>query len=252
MKTNYNSVLLKWTSALVCALALTQANAQTVRLHGSAALAKTLEPQKAALESQSGVKLEIVSNGAGRGLADLSGGQAEIALLAGPLKGVAAAMNADKAGSVDIADMREIPLINVKIAFITHPSAGVKSLTDAQLRDVLTGKATNWKEVGGADLPIKLVLGFGADGSRVTVRETVLQGADYSKSMIVRNTSKDISMVIAQLPGSCSPLAVQNVEGNVTTVALEKEIFMPLELVVKGEPAGDIKKVIQAVTASVK
>jgi phosphate transport system substrate-binding protein len=43
------------------------------------------------------------------------------------------------------------------IVFYAHPSVGIKSLTQAQILDVFSGKVENWKAVGGADLPILLV-----------------------------------------------------------------------------------------------
>jgi len=247
------SARIKNLGALVCVFALlAAANAQTVRLHGSVSLAKTIDGKKAALESQTGVKLEVVGNGAGRGLADLSGGQADIALLAGPLQGVAEAMNKDKAGSVDTARMKEIPLMTTRMGFYTHPSAGVKSLTMAQIRSVFTGAVANWKEVGGADLPIKVVLAFGADGTRVAVRQELFPETDYVKTAIVRNSAKDVPAVLAQLPGACAVLSVQNADGNIADIALERELKLGWSMVVLGDPAGDIKKVIDAVTPVIK
>ena len=240
--------------ATLCALTTIAytANAQTVRLHGSVTLEKLLTPKKQALETQTALKLEIIGNGAGRGLSDLANGRAEIALMAGPLKGVAAAMNKDKPGSVDITGITEIPVSNVKIAFITHPSANVKALTAAQGRDLLTGKTTNWKQVGGADLPVKVVLAFPGDGARITTQEVLLQGADYVSTAIMRNSGKDIAVVVAQLPGACGILSSKNVEGSVTTVTLDKEVVMPLQLATKGEPSGDVKKVVDAVKAALQ
>ncbi|HEU4717627.1 MAG TPA: substrate-binding domain-containing protein, partial [Bacteroidia bacterium] len=43
------------------------------------------------------------------------------------------------------------------IAIITHPAVCVDSLSMQQLSDVFSGKITNWKEVGGADLPVKVI-----------------------------------------------------------------------------------------------
>ena len=226
-------------------------NAQTVRLHGAVTLSKLISDQKAALETQTGLKLEIVGNGSGRGLAALAGGEAEIAMLAGSVKGVAAAMNKEKPGSVDIAGLKDTPLPGVKLAFVIHPSAGVKSLTEAQVRDLLSGKAARWKDAGGADVPVKVVLPFAGDGARVTVQEVVLNGADFAKDAILRNSSKDIPAVIKQLPGSISFLSERNAEG-LTTVGYEKDLQMPLLLVTKGDPAGDVKKVVDSVKGALK
>ena len=227
-------------------------HAQTVRLHGAVSLEKLLVPQKAALEAQSGLKLEIIGNGAGRGLVDLSGGQTDIAMIGGSLQGVADVMNKEKPGSVDASGMKEIPLARVKLVTITHAGVGVKSLTTVQLGEVLSGKAANWKDVGGPDLPIKVVVPFTGDGARITVQETLLKGAAFAPGAIVRNSAKDICVVVAQLPGACAVLSVKNVEGKVASVDMEKELTMPLQLVVKGDPAGDVKKVVAAAQALIK
>jgi len=242
-----------YSGALACALALMQsANAQTVRLHGAVALAKTIDSKKADLETKSSVKLEIVGNGAGRGVADLSSGQADIALLAGPLKEVAAAMNNEKPGTVETVGMKETYLTSVKGAFITNPNVGLKSITHAQMCDVLTGKLTNWKELGGADLPIKVILPFGGDGTRLVFQSQVLLGADYVKNAVVRNSAKDLVVVVTQVPGACSVVSVANVESSVVSLSLEKDVIIPWTLVTKGEPAGQVKAVTEAITAVIK
>jgi phosphate transport system substrate-binding protein len=237
--------------AAVVALAHGLAQAQTVRLHGATTLEKMVSAQKAGIETQAGVKLEVVGNGAGRGLGDLSSGQAEVAMLAGSLKGIADAVNKEKPGSVDASGMKETPLGNSKIVLVVHPAAGVKSITEAQLHDLLVGKVTQWKDLGGGDVAVKLVLPFAGDGVRVTVQEQVLKGEDFVKSAILRNSAKDIPPVIGQLPGSISFLSEKNAAG-MTTVACDKDIQMPLLLVTKGEPAGDIKKAVDAIKALVK
>ena len=253
MKLHTYTLILKCAATFCGALTfLHAADAETVRLHGSISMAKTIEAKKAAIEAASGAKLVAVGNGAGRGLADLSSGQAEIALLSGPFKGVTDAMNREKAGSVNFEQLKDIPLFTSKLGFFTHPSAGVKSLTENQLRDVLTGKVTNWKEVGGADVSIKVVMAFGADGVRVTVQSVLFPDLDYAKSAIVRNSSKDIAVVVAQLPGACAVLVAQSAEGNMTKVDLEEELALPCSLVVKGEASGEVKKVIDAATTLLK
>ena len=49
------------------------------------------------------------------------------------------------------------PVFRLPSAFFVHRSAGVTGLTSAQLADIYRGKITNWREVGGADVRIKVV-----------------------------------------------------------------------------------------------
>jgi phosphate transport system substrate-binding protein len=240
---------------LVCSLVLnpTTAQAQTlVRLHGAVTMEKLFTAQKAAIETQTGARLEIVGNGSGRGLADLSSGLADVAIVGGSLKGLAEAANKEKPGSVDPAGMVEIPISSVKLAIVTHPSAGVKNLSIAQLRDVFSGKAKSWKDVGGADVPVKMVLPFLGDGARISLQESVLKDTPFTKEAILRNSSKDLAVVVAQVPGSCSFLSVKNIDPSMTVVTVDAELAMPLELITKGEPAGDVKKVVDLARTLIK
>jgi phosphate transport system substrate-binding protein len=50
--------------------------------------------------------------------------------------------------------LREIPVAIEGIAIAVHPDLNAAGLTVAQLRDIYTGRITNWSEVGGPDLPI--------------------------------------------------------------------------------------------------
>jgi phosphate transport system substrate-binding protein len=54
---------------------------------------------------------------------------------------------------------------------------GVTNLTTQQNIDIWTGKTTNWKDVGGPDLPIVLIFRPQSSGTRATFLKLVLGGA---------------------------------------------------------------------------
>lgn len=53
-----------------------------------------------------------------------------------------------------VAGWTSIPIAKDPIVVVTNPKNGVTGLTTAQLTLIFQGKATNWQEVGGSDLPI--------------------------------------------------------------------------------------------------
>ncbi len=55
-------------------------------------------------------------------------------------------------------DLRTFPVGQDGVCFITSNDSNLKSLTRRQLADIFTGRVTNWKEVGGDDAPISVVL----------------------------------------------------------------------------------------------
>lgn len=65
------------------------------------------------------------------------------------------------------------PFMRIPSAIIAHPSAGVASLTNAQLRAIFDGTATNWKDVGGADLRIRVVRREDADSTLGILRASM-------------------------------------------------------------------------------
>jgi phosphate transport system substrate-binding protein len=54
---------------------------------------------------------------------------------------------------------------------------GVTNLTTQQNIDIWTGADTNWKQVGGPDLPIVLIFRPASSGTRATFKSLVLGGA---------------------------------------------------------------------------
>ncbi len=51
----------------------------------------------------------------------------------------------------------EIILARIPLTFVVGQAAGVKRMSLAELRGIISGKITNWKELGGSDHPIELV-----------------------------------------------------------------------------------------------
>lgn len=225
--------------------------AQTVRLHGAITMEKLISAQKSAIEGQSGAKLEVIGNTAGRGLMDLLAGEADVAMLGGSLKGVAEALNMLKPGSASAAGLVETPFGSVKIVLVAQPAVGVKSITAAQAKDILEGKISSWKEVGGADVPVRVVLPAVGEGAWVSVRDQIMEGGAFAKNAIQRTSSKEIPAVIQQLPGAIAFLTEKNAAG-LNVIGCDKEIQMPMLFVTKGEPSGDVKKVLDSIRAVVK
>ena len=65
----------------------------------------------------------------------------------------------------------------VVFAVVVNRSTNVTALTTNQIRDIYASRLTNWKQLGGRDLPIRMVSRVGPDsGSRRTFRDKVLAG----------------------------------------------------------------------------
>jgi len=96
------------------------------------------------------------------------------------------------------------PIAKLPSAFYVHPSTGVTSLTSAQLSDVYAGRVTNWNQVGGADLRIRVVRREEGDSTLTVLRVTMprwkdLVITDQSKTA---STTQDAIETVHEVPGA--------------------------------------------------
>lgn len=59
---------------------------------------------------------------------------------------------------------------------VVSKSLGIDSLTKDQIKDIFSGKVTNWKDVGGADKEIFLIHRTAGSGTRATFEKKILDG----------------------------------------------------------------------------
>jgi phosphate transport system substrate-binding protein len=50
--------------------------------------------------------------------------------------------------------LKQVPVALDALVFFTHPDISIPGLSVGQLKDIYKGKLTNWRQVGGPDLPI--------------------------------------------------------------------------------------------------
>src|SRR5665647_1013046 len=78
--------------------------AAELKVSGAAAVAGNIVmPNKAAIEKETGLTLNVTANGDGNGLMDLYAGKVDVAMVAAPIKVTEAALNKAKPDSVSIA-----------------------------------------------------------------------------------------------------------------------------------------------------
>jgi phosphate transport system substrate-binding protein len=227
------------------------AQAATVAVHGSTTVSNAvLVPHKAEIEQASGETLDIVANGSGRGLADLTAGKADMAMISAPLDAEVAAANAKTPGSLDGGKLMAHPIGEARVAFVVHAANPVKHLTLAQIADILSGKITRWSAIGGPDRPIVIVAAGTGDGVRAVVENRLLGGASIPAPVREMPNAPQIAQVAAQLPDAFGVTSAASVRGQVSVIETDQAVGQPLILVTIGPPSADQAKVIAAATAA--
>ncbi len=123
-------------------------------------------------------EFQVTGGGSGTGIAALINGTTNICASSRPIKKDEVAQLEKKFGYKGL----EIRVAMDGLAIYVHRSNPVKQLTMAQVKDIFTGKVTNWKQVGGNDKPILLYSRENNSGTYEFFKEHVLNKQDFASS----------------------------------------------------------------------
>ncbi len=93
-----------------------------------------------------------------------------------------------------------VPFANDGVVFLASRDAKVRALTSEQIRRILSGGIVNWKEVGGADRPIRVVCRPPQSSVSTAVGRALFGGKlPVAKNAIVLETSESAYQALASL-----------------------------------------------------
>jgi phosphate transport system substrate-binding protein len=237
-------------SAAVAALAALGSGtsiADTVKLVGSGLVGTSIiEPNRDAIESSTGHTLQLASVPTSDALVDLVEKRADIAMLSSSVD-VPLEIAAKMGRKIDPASLRVHALRTEEIVFIVNPSNPVPKLTMAQLGDIHTGKITNWKQVGGRDVPIRVYTSNPKGSTYAMVQQVAMNGADYVAGTKVMNSVARISDLVPGDEGGIGAMSRGSARTDGKTRIVETpKIARELLLVTLGEPSGKVRQVVEA------
>jgi phosphate transport system substrate-binding protein len=240
-----------WRSmAAIAALAACCACAQTLEVVGSSSAKKRLfGPTEAALKAATGIEVKQVGASSGTGLLTVSEGRAAVTATSASLAETidAAREDAQEKGRAYTppANLVFHEIAQDRIVAIIHKENPVGALTKAQLKDIFSGKVTNWKAVGGPDAPIKVITGTTASGTRVHVARELI-GGEWSASAKEMRTSADELKAVAIDRNGIGAIGEEVVAGAGGAVRIVPgfALVRPVGFITLGAPNADVQKMI--------
>ena len=141
------------------------------------------------------VSVQVTGGGSGTGISALINGTTDICNASRPMKPAERDKLKQRFGSRGV----EIKCAQDGLSLYVNESNSITELSMQQIKDIYTGKMTNWKDVGGQDQRIILYGRENNSGTYVYFKDNVLQGEDFAATMqsmpgtaaVVNAVSKD-------------------------------------------------------------
>lgn len=169
---------------------------EKVTVVGSTALQPLTE---AVVESYREVKpqtsITVQGGGSGTGLSQVQAGAVNIG---------AADIFADQQDGIDERKLTDHIVAVLGIVPIVNPQLGIDDLSLKQLRQIYTGKVTNWSQVGGPNLPITVINRAAGSGTRVAFEQVVLKKGERSINAQEQDSNGTVKEIVKNTPGSIS------------------------------------------------
>lgn len=179
-------------------------------------------------------------------------------------------LNNAATGSVDIGnsdvevteELKDKGLVDHQVAvapflIIVNKDVTVDSLTKQQMKDIFTGKITNWKDVGGKDQKIAIIGRAKSSGSRATISKIVMDGEDFTDAATAQDSTGNLLTGVAQTPGAIGYIDAAYIKDTVkalkfngvaysadAVISGQYQIYAYEHMYTKGEATGTVKAFI--------
>jgi phosphate transport system substrate-binding protein len=232
---------------LACALALlatSPAQAAEIKIGaGAAPTENVLKPVKDAFEKSSGISLQIISSGPKIALQDLDKGAVDAAAAGLSFDDWMALMKKEGAEVKDPAGLHQVVIGKDSIVVLVNKANPVTQLSKEQLKGIFTGSITNWKEVGGPDLPVIVVIGKLMPGTNSMFTKNMLDEAPMTKEVLEATTAEDVRQNVAANAEAIGIGPVAVIDASVKSPKTP-ELARPITLVTRGAPSPGVQKLL--------
>jgi phosphate transport system substrate-binding protein len=205
------------------------------------------QPLASAIEAQTGHHLEIIPNKSSTGLLALFEHKADLAMISTILEREVEILRKSDPG-LPFDRLRAFEVSRARVALVIHPDNPVRHARLQDVAKILTGEIFNWKQLGGPDLPIRVVAIREGGGTLASVEAKVLGTGHISATNTIRvQVGTQVVRVVAQEPGAIGITQLAIVKSSsAVEMTTDEEIEQILSLISLDDPSPSAVAIIEA------
>jgi len=203
--------------ALVLATKVVATEKQTLQINSSTTVGPIADAFAEAFKSNyPDLEITVKKTGSGDGAAALVDGRCDIATMSRFMKDEEFKKAVEK-GVFPVAHVVAMDGVCV----VVHPSNPVTQLTKEQIRDIYKGKITNWKEVGGTDLPIVVISRDTSSGTYETFHGLVMNKEEMGSKVEYVNSNPQAHARVKTTVGAVGYVGIGFLDANVKALKVD-------------------------------
>ena len=193
-------------AGLILAMTLPVAAASvTITAAGSTALLPLVKAAAAQYQAKNpSVNINVSGGGSGVGLTQVAAKSIDIG-------------NSDIPAPPGSSGLVDHKVAVIGFAVIANPGVNVKNLTKAQVVAIFSGKTTNWKDVGGADVKVVVINRPRSSGTRAVFTKAVMGSTPLFEGGLVQDATGTVVTTVKGTPGAVSYAANSGTRGQPVT-----------------------------------
>ena len=185
--------------------------AKTISIAGSTTVQPISDRMAEAFMEKYGINVTIQGGGSGTGIKMVGEGTVDIG----------ASSREIKEEEKEKYDLNIYPIAIDGLAIIVHPSNKIENLTLKQLRDIFSGKIRNWKELGGEDREIVLVIRAEGSGTRAFFEERVMGNVSVSRRALQKPSNGSVKASVSGNENAIGYIGAGYIDDYVKAVRIE-------------------------------
>jgi phosphate transport system substrate-binding protein len=121
----------------------------------------------------------------------------------------------------EAAQLDQLIIARDALAVIVHPSNPLTGLSLAQIQAIFSGEIASWKELGGQDQPITLIVREAGSGTYGAFEELVMKGAPISTAALRQGSNGAIRQLVSLDPNAVGYISLGIVDATVKALPID-------------------------------